>query len=213
MFLLLTMTIILLGACSNNKEVTSETTDIPDFFDIQMNTKTNLDSMGGIEFSHDLDYLELSYPGGKPVQLTNDSFSTPLKSPNGKKAVYISPWGWEEWNELYIVDLQNGYQETLVPYDVEGEIKPKDVIWEDDEHILVILGRTYGTVDLGGGVYRINVETYKSEEIPIPDQNNQITEFLRIEDGVLYYNGIQFSDEGQIRPEEEYSSQIRLKTE
>ena len=77
---------------------------------------------------------------------------------------------------------------------------------------MVIIGFPHGTVNRGGGLYRINVETYEREQIPIPGHNNEATEFLSIEDGVLYYNGIQFIDGGQ-GTSEDYSGQITLKTE
>lgn len=166
LFILLAI-IMVLGACSNTEKTTSaktsndtkssenkdisnqngtevtvsskeqeETTDVLDFFDIQLNTESNR--------------VELLYPGGKPVVLAEDSPSEPLKSPNGEKAAYISPWEWEESSNLYIVDLQDSSQDILVSTDTENQTK--DVIWEDDEHVLVIKGYQYGTVDVGGKI-------------------------------------------------------------
>jgi hypothetical protein len=224
MFLLLAISLVL-GACSNTEKTTSaktstdtkssenmdlpaqneaevtvtskeqeETTDLPDFFDIQLNTESNR--------------VELLYPGGKPVVLADDIPSEPLKSPNGQKAAYISPWEMEESSNLYIVDLQDGSQDILVST-ADTEYQPKDVIWEDDEHVMVIIGYRYGTVDVGGSIYRINIETKEQEVIKPSGGNTQITDLERIEDKVLYYNGIQYIDDIQ-NEYKEYSDQISL---
>lgn len=167
--------------------------DSPEPFDIQLNTESNS--------------VELLQNGGKPVVLADNSPSEPVKSPNGKKAAYISPWEFEESSNLYIVDLEDGSQDILVSTDTENQ--PKDVIWEDDEHVLVIIGYRYGTVDIGGSIYRINIETKEQEVIKPSGGDTQITDLERIEDKVLYYNGIQYIDDIQ-NEYEEFSDQISL---
>ena len=225
MYVLLTITLVL-GACSNTKETASEastdtetsvkqepstqnaieetgiqkeqkeTTGVQDLFDIQLNAELNT--------------VELMQPGGKPVVLADSESSKPVKSPNGEKAAYISPWGWEEFSDLVIVDLQDGSQNVLVS--TVSENQPKDVIWEDNEHVLVIIGYQYGTVVWGGDIYRINVETHERELVAKFDEDTQITHLLRIEDDVLYYSGIQYTDDIQ-NEYKEYSNQMILKTE
>ncbi|WP_338472901.1 hypothetical protein R4Z10_09335 [Niallia sp. XMNu-256] len=161
LFILLTITLIV-SACSNTQETASKTsaekeTENPvqqepstqnktegtnsqedqevtaspkDLFDIQLNSKLNT--------------VNLIKPGEKPIVLSDRDPSEPVKSPNGKKAAYLSPFGWEELSDLFIVDLQDGSQHVLVSTDYEN--KPKDVIWEDDDHVLVIIGFPHGTI-------------------------------------------------------------------
>ncbi|SEN88569.1 protein of unknown function [Mesobacillus persicus] len=226
MFLLLLMTLIV-GACSNTEESTSETptdtestekqntlttekeseervsqkdkeetNEVPDFYDIQLNTETNT--------------IELLPPNGEPVILAESNPSEPLKSPNGEMAAYISPYGWEELSDLYLVDLQDGSQSILVTNDSES--KPKEFIWQDDDHVLVIIGYPHGTVNVGGDIYRINIETNEKEEIVSTDDKVEITDLERIEDGVLYYSGIQYTDE-QWNEHQDYSNQVSLKND
>ncbi|OIK12462.1 hypothetical protein BIV60_16320 [Bacillus sp. MUM 116] len=222
MFLLLPMTLVL-GACSNTENTNSEpsthagssqkqdtptqnktdetvsqknqeqTKDVPDLFDIQLNTKSKK--------------VELLSPGGKPVVLADNIPSKPVKSPNGEKAAYISPSGWEELSNLYIVDLHDGSQHELVHYDPEN--KPKDVIWEDDKHVLVIIGYPYGAITVGGNIYKINVETNEKEAVTDYDSNTQITDLLDIKDGVLHYSGIQYTDKEQ-NERKKFSDQMKL---
>lgn len=188
--LLLTITLIL-GGCSNSKE-TTETTDAPDFFDIQLNCKAYT--------------IELISPEGKTVVLADEDPSKPVKSPNGKKAAYISPWGWETLSVLYIVDLKDGSKKALVSHDFQNQ--PKEVIWEDDEHVLVIIGYPYGTIAIGGNIYRVNVISKDKEALTHYDSYTQITDLHLIE-GVLYYNGIQYTDKEYIHYKD-YSNQITL---
>ena len=225
MYVLLTITLVL-GACSNTKETASvastdtetsvkkepstqnaieetgiqevqeETAGEQDFFDIQLNAELNT--------------VELIQPGGKPVVLADQDPSEPVKSPNGEKAAYISPWGWEEFSDLVIVDLQDGSQYVLVSTDSEKQ--PKDVIWEDDEHVLVIIGFPHGTISWGGDIYRINVATHERQVVAKFDEDIQVTDLLRIEDDVLYYSGIQYTDDIQ-NEYKDYSNQLTLKTE
>ena len=77
--------------------------------------------------------------------------------------------------------------------------------------MLVIIGYQYGTVVWGGNIYRINVETHE-REYPEFDIVTQVTDLLRIEDDVLYYSGIQYTDDIQ-NEYKEYSNQMTLKTE
>ncbi|WP_179151863.1 DUF4652 domain-containing protein [Oceanobacillus senegalensis] len=166
-----------------------------ELLDIQLNSETNK--------------IELVHPDGTTEVLAENNPSEPVKSPNGEKAAYISPKGWEELSELYIVDLQDGSQEVLVSHDNEN--KPKNVIWEDDKHVLAIIGYPHGTVAVGGNIYRVNVETGEQEQITDYDGNTQITD-LRLEDGVLHYSGIRYTDDIQ-NEHEDYSNEITLEKE
>lgn len=202
---LLLIIILVLGACSNKDGLTSmgssdtessakqdksngnekearkgqeESADGADLFDIQVNAESNL--------------LKLVSPGKEPIILAKTHSSKPVKSPNGEKAAYLSPFDWEEASILYIVDLKDGGQTELVSADAKN--KPKYVIWEDDEHVLVIIGFPHGTIDLGGDIYRVNIETKEKELVKKFESDIQVTYLLRIENGVLYYSGIQYTD-------------------
>lgn len=225
LFLLLTIPLVL-GACSGKDVITpkdsidTESTEKQDTPPVQNETKgtepqknekesTDVPDFFDIRFDSDMHKIELFYPGGKPVVLESVTSSEPLKSPNGEKAVYISPFGWEEMSDLYIVDLHDGSKKTLISFSPDS--KPYDVIWEDNEHVLVIMGYPYGTVTWGGGIYRVNIETGENEPIDT-DSGGQITKLLRIEDGVLYYDVLEYIDDN-LNEYKEYSGQVTLETE
>ncbi|UOE94993.1 DUF4652 domain-containing protein [Alkalihalobacillus sp. LMS39] len=162
--------------------------------------------MFNIQFNSKMETIELVYPNGKTEVLTEDSPSEPEVSEDGKKAVYISPFEWEERGDLYIVDLQTGDQEILVP--AEGDDIPKNVIWHDNSRVLVIIGYGLGTVAVGGNIYSVNIETKEKVKITNYDENVQLLDF-KIEDGMLYYTGIKYKDR-QMNATEVYSNHVLL---
>ncbi len=223
---LLLIIVLVLGACSNKVDPTSmgssdtessakqdksngnekeekgvqkgqeEAADGADLFDIKVNTESNL--------------VRLVSPGNEPIILAKTHSSKPVKSPNGEKAAYLSPFDWEEPSILYIVDLKDGGQTELVSADAKN--KPKYVIWEDDEHVLVIIGFPHGTIDLGGDIYRVNIETKEKELVKKFESDIQVTYLLRIENGVLYYSGIQYTDQ-EMNDYKDFSGHVKIETE
>ncbi|MCC3357760.1 DUF4652 domain-containing protein [Bacillus sp. REN16] len=151
-----------------------------------------------IRYNSKLEEVELVYPNGKTDVLATDSPTEPIKSPDKTKAVYISPLEWEAPGSLYLVDLKIGEQEELVVPE-DGYI-PKNVIWQDDEHVLVIIGFGDGTVAVGGNIYSVNIKTKDRAPITEYDDNVQISD-LHLEDGVLHYRGIKYNDENFMKSE------------
>jgi hypothetical protein len=159
-----------------------------------------------IKFDSKSETVQLVYPSGKIEIIANDSPTIPIKSPDKTKAVYIAPLEWEIYGNLYIVDLEKGEQEVLV--DPEGSYIPKNVIWQDDENILVIIGFGDGTVCIGGNIFRVNVKTKEKIQITSYDSNVQITD-LYFQDGMLHYKGIRYTDDS-MNESEAYESVISL---
>ncbi|WP_052144898.1 DUF4652 domain-containing protein [Halalkalibacter okhensis] len=159
-----------------------------------------------IQFNSKTEQVEIVYPNGKTEVLAEDSPTEPKKSPDNKKAVYISPFEWEERGSLYLVDLKNGDQNVLVA--PKRDYTPKNVIWQDDSRVLVIIGYGYGTVLVGGNIFSVNIETKEKVQITQYDGHIQILD-LEIENGVLHYSGIKYKDE-ELNESEVYSNNISL---
>lgn len=145
-----------------------------------------------IQYDSKSETVHLVDPTGKIKVFANESPTVPIKSQDKTKAVYISPFEWEVYGNLYLVDLQNGEQEILVA--TEGSNIPKNVIWEDNENVLVVIGLGDGTVCIGGNIYRVNVKTKEKTQITSYDPKVQITD-LYIKDGTLHYKGIKYINE------------------
>ncbi|WP_368502826.1 DUF4652 domain-containing protein (plasmid) [Alkalihalophilus sp. As8PL] len=161
-------------------------------FDIRLNSKT--------------EKVELVYPNGNCDILADNAPGEPVKSPNNKHAVYISPLEWEEQGTLYLVDLENGDQKILV--EPAGDWIPKNVLWQDDERVFVIIGYGHGTLSVGGNIFSVNVSTKEKLQITQYESDIQILDF-KIEDGILYYNGIKYTD-SNYEKSETYTNNISL---
>lgn len=60
---------------------------------------------------------------------------------------------------IVIKDLNTGDQWSFDMLDNAKQLSPKFVKWIDDENVLVIIGLAHGTVDLGGDLYVLNINT------------------------------------------------------
>lgn len=117
------------------------------------------------------------------------SFNTPWKQTENKKySVTIEGKGElaqeEGIGEVYIKDA-DGVMWNLDLKDIEPGKTPKYVMWLNNENLMVIIGRATGTVNKGGNLYNINMNTnqvttvYKShdpkeEVISVKKQNDSL---------------------------------------
>ena len=181
------------NAPETNKDGQTDQKETNAAFDIRQNPETNA--------------VELVDPTGKTIVLAKELASEPVKSPSRLHAVYLAPFEWEMLTDLYLVNLETGEQKPLVKADPEN--KPKNVIWLDHDHVLAIIGYPYGTVSTGGNIYKINIHNGEKVALTNYEGDIQITDFY-IEDGVLHYSGIQYTDD-IFNEHKEYENQIDLK--
>ncbi|WMJ80384.1 DUF4652 domain-containing protein [Clostridium sp. MB40-C1] len=96
-------------------------------------------------------------------------FSTQWKkSTNSKLSACIEgkgPDGNEEGvGKIYVKDLSSNEKWFLELITEDKQNSPKiNLEWLDDENIAIIMGMAYGTVGVGGNVYKVNVKTGKTE--------------------------------------------------
>lgn len=220
LLLLLLAAILVLGACSSesatsedqtkegvkseNEPVQTEEKENPedgnnkadkllDIARISDDDPFTTENPDGIHIEPGKGSIQLKKPDGTTEVISTDSPSKPLKSPDGKKAVYISPVEWEALGDLYIVNLEDGSKDILVAR-TEDQYTPKNVIWENDENVLVIIGYGMGTVSWGGDIYRVNIETKEKTPVLEHDKYLSLTN-MYIKDGNLYYSGIKYIDD------------------
>lgn len=115
-----------------------------------------------------------------------------IYSDDETKALFINPYGWETMSNIYIYDIKKEKLELIHKWDEYLACKYAD--WENHDNILAILGYTYGTIDTGGDLYRINVETKKAELIKQFPPNIQISNF-KINKNKLTVSGIKYIDD------------------
>ena len=218
LFLLLAA-ILVLGACSNesatsedqtkeevktenasvqteeNKDSEDDNNKADKMFDIVRISDDDSFIPDGIHLEPGHGSIQLTKPDGTTEVLTTETDypTEPVKSPDGKKAAYISSAEWEMLGDLYIVNLEDGSKDILVAR-TEDQYTPKNVIWENDENVLVIIGYGMGTVEWGGDIYRVNLETKEKTPVLEEDKYLSLTN-MHIKDGNLYYSGIRYIDD------------------
>nr|WP_295972106.1 DUF4652 domain-containing protein [uncultured Bacillus sp.] len=226
-FLTLLAAILVLGACSNEEKTsTSEKAKKTDDVQTEENVKSESETSKpkeavqeeekksepqektgfDVSYNSEKQSVALVKGDGTTEVLAARSASEPLKSPDSTKAAYVSSIEWEEPGDVYIVNLKDGTQNVLVA--AEGDQTPKKVIWKDDENILVIIGFAYGTVSTGGNIYQVNLETKEKTALTTYEDDVQITDF-KIENGVLKYSGIKYTDEN-FNEYVEYANELKL---
>lgn len=161
-FILLSIILIILSACSQDEEVIQNKLDDGQIGVIANNNRVYYRENKAIEI------LE----NDKLIFKTNDFVSYPAISPDKERIAYISPFLWEEIGDLYIYNDQKQNASVLLQgSNLENQMAFKDIAWLNDKYILAIIGYAYGTVNMGGDLYLIDTttkETYlvkKAEEL------------------------------------------------
>lgn len=125
------------------KEVVEETDNIPEKSDKVKFTKQQLDKNVQPEFA-----------------------TSWMNSPNKKLSVCIEGKGPDASEEgvgkIYAKDLSSGEKWSLEIMPSEEQNTPKFIQWIDDENVISIVGLGYGTVAVGGNLYKINIRTGKT---------------------------------------------------
>ncbi|MFP7416605.1 DUF4652 domain-containing protein [Priestia filamentosa] len=111
--------------------------------------------MFNVIYSQKNQVIHLKNERGIEEVIPCDSPSMPIKSPNSKSCIFISPYEMDSSRSLYQINLETGEIEEVIPPSKENNVAKK-ALWLDDNRILVIIGLAYGTVSLGGDLYIYN---------------------------------------------------------
>lgn len=147
--------------------------------------------INNIVYDNDMSKIYLINDGKKTL-LIDDISSKPIESPNGKYIAFINPFGWECMSNVYIMNLFNNHIYKV--YSWEYALSPKYINWESNKSLLVILGKTYGAIEIGGNLHRINIENKSLDIVKEFDKNIQITEFS-LDGDIITVSGIKYIDD------------------
>ncbi|MFX3628345.1 MAG: DUF4652 domain-containing protein [Ectobacillus sp.] len=137
--------------------------------------------------------LKIKKSGGA-VEVKEGTMSEPLFNPSKTQLALISPFGWEEMAELLVYDFETEKWKTAVAYDKQQQRGPKGVLWADDQRLLVIIGKTYGTVNVGGQVYVYDLQSGGLTQATDYPDKIQITSISKDESGMVTLQGILYTD-------------------
>lgn len=88
-------------------------------------------------------------------------------SPDKTRIASIEGPGQDDFLEpFYVFDIPSKRKTLITEFDKPGEnLASKDLLWLDDEILLLIAGPAYGTMTQGGNIYYFNPETGEKAEI------------------------------------------------
>lgn len=113
--------------------------------------------------------VALKTPEGHWQLLSIGMPSLPIISPDKRHVAWIDNAAFEvigrPW--VYAVETLSMRQVMPIPYDFEpvDDQSVKQLLWQDNEHLAMILGYGYGTVSQGGDVYRVQLPKLRSQRL------------------------------------------------
>jgi len=131
--------------------------------------------------------------------IEKNSPSRPLISPDKKKAIYISPFEWEQIGEVYLIDL-NTFKSKLIYKPQSNNVTPKDITWINNNEIAMILGYPYGTIAVGGDIYKYEIYNEALNLLSEFPDKIQITN-IEYENSQLLLKGKEYIDDNYLETE------------
>ncbi|MGD2091213.1 MAG: SPOR domain-containing protein [Candidatus Aminicenantes bacterium] len=99
--------------------------------------------------------------------------SSPKWSYDGRYIAYMDSYTWEVPTKLQIM-RNDGTHDTCIVQDISRQNKVKDFSWHPSKNeLFYIYGYTYGSMDLGGDLYVISIDSLKSRMIVTTENRNR----------------------------------------
>lgn len=116
--------------------------------------------MGGQLYFEATDRYYFNEYGSSIVYYADDAFyrvegmpTRPIYSPDRSKFAYITEAGFEVLGNLVVYDTLINKIWEITHFEYSDELGVKDVIWIDNQHLLLIVGYNMGTSTRGGDLY------------------------------------------------------------
>ncbi|WP_416828799.1 DUF4652 domain-containing protein [Ectobacillus polymachus] len=159
-----------------------------------------------LRYENSTGFIYVVNANGVEQLLENRFSSEPNISSNGKRAIYVTPLEWEDSSHLILFDLELGIREEInLEIDVLNDMV-KDAVWLDHSNLALIIGGIYGTIAIGGNIYRYNLDKKTLEPMTHYADNRKQVIKLQVKDQLLIFDAIEYVDpnmERFIRKQEE----------
>lgn len=123
---------------------------------------------GYVIFYNDSTDLSIIKTDGESRQtiFADDFCSEPVIAPDKNKAVFLYPYDFELLSDIMLFDAATESIAALPELDdLAFQHTPMQLVWLNDEILLVIVGYGYGTITRGGDVYYYNFATGANAKI------------------------------------------------
>lgn len=119
----------------------------------------------------------------KKNQYTSNALSSrPILSPNEKNILFICPQEFEAIGELYLYNFSKHTCEIILDSrELGNQITIKKAFWKNNNEIYLICGMAYGTVSIGGNLYKFDIETRKINKIYECELRTEVIDIEKID--------------------------------
>lgn len=125
------------------------------------------------------------------IDIDNRIPSEPILNKDKTKIIYLAPFDFETFSDLYVYDIRNKQRECLLSAEKIKEscndqtYKIKQVLWLNKDEIAMIIGYGYGTVSEGGSVYKYYIGKDSLEKIYQVNENEEIIKIELYNDNLI----------------------------
>jgi len=123
-----------------------------------------------------------------------DSTSNPLLSPNKEYVAFISPFEWECHGYVYLMNIASGKVED-VPLKLDNDLTVKELVWKNNNTLLLLIGSVWGTINVGGDLYSYNISKKKLKLLKRFEKRIQIKNIHITGEHTLLLSGIKYNDD------------------
>ncbi|KAA8785159.1 DUF4652 domain-containing protein [Paenibacillus amylolyticus] len=105
----------------------------------------------------------------------------------------ISPYEWECKGEVYLININEGFELLKLPIPLMDDESIKAITWVDEHNLLLIIGSLWGTVNIGGDLYSYNIKNKEKKLLKTFPPDVQVTN-ISTEDNNVKLEGIKYTD-------------------
>jgi hypothetical protein len=166
-----------------------------------------------------VNYYKVSKDEAQKMISETENVTKAVSSPDNKKKALVYGKGSsavgevteEGYSKIVLQDLAKNEYYIIELNDKTKQLTAKDLVWRNNENILVIIGSAYGTVTRGGNVYNLNLNT--GELFPIYTAKDSKTEVTKIKRGDEFHYILNISEytDSNLMESKEYEENITLK--
>ncbi|MNJ43663.1 hypothetical protein D3C77_386790 [compost metagenome] len=132
----------------------------------------------------------------KEISTIEDYPSKPAINGDKTKLAFISPFEFELLGEVWLYDALTDGKTRVFTSEQAGEGKSaKQVLWLDNDNLLILTGNTYGTVTLNDTLYFLNTKDNKLEQILKVNSDQDIRNLQISNETTMTYELATYDDE------------------
>lgn len=171
------------------------------------------------EIGISLNYYKVSKDEAQKMISETENVTKAVSSPDNKKKALVHGKGGsatgevteEGYSKIVLQDLAKNEYYIIELNDKTKQLTAKDLVWRNNENILVIIGSAYGTVTRGGNVYDLNLNTGELFLIySTKDLKTEVTKIKRGDEFHYILNINEYTD-NNLMESKEYEENITLK--